>query len=300
MATISHISDKVLFGEEVTFGTLSGTMTKDFGVVESVSATENENTERIGGINSGHKTSKFADGLYYVTGTLETLATKDSLPNLLEAFFGSRSDSTDYTITSTTSRKSYSLQLEYTSGTYIQLVGVVFKTINLDVAKDGNLSVSMDYVGKKLTEETGTLTVTDNTDKIFKYLDVSMTYAGTSLVTNSMNISGDWNIDDTEGRGIESVAAGERRLIQRVVSHALNLSGSFEVEVKTNFEVGYEDERTDKALLLTVSRETDNEHIFNLGECRLTSKDFLGNTENSRRLMVGNYEAKGITITGDL
>jgi hypothetical protein len=40
-----------------------------------------------------------------------------------------------------------------------------------------------------------------------------------NYVLNNFNMSGNWNITDDEGRGIEAVAAGDRRLIQTVLKH---------------------------------------------------------------------------------
>lgn len=301
MAGISHVSDKVKFGqEETSYGTLSADMSLDMGHIQSLSMTENEGLQRINSVNGGFTTNKFEDGVYYVSGTLETLATKASLPNILEAFFGSRSDSTDYTITPSSTVVSYSMQAEYTTGYYAQIVGVVFTTISIDVTRDGNIAISMDYVGKKLTLESGSLSVSASADNIFLGLDASMTYGGSSLVANSFSLSASWNVDDTEGRGVESVSAGERRLIQRVFKHALELDGSFEVYTQNNFEMGFTADRSDSAFIFTVARGSDNEHVFTVSAARTETKELTVNTDNSVRVMIGNYQGIGITVTGDL
>ena len=304
MVSISNINNKYQLAKESTYGTLPGPFTAlDFGHVQSITATQVENIERLTSINGGHLTNRFEDGIYYVSGSIELLCTKASLPLVLEAYFGGYSDdATDYTITSAPSTaSSYSIKVELDSTKTLQVTGMAFTTFNMEAAKDGNVSINMDFIAQKMIKATETLTVTPNTDKIFKGLDTTITFDADNYVFNSFSLSSSWNIDDTEGRGIETVTDGDRRTIKRVIRHSLDVSGSFEFEASDSFEeIEYSDERTDKQIVLTLNRGTDNAHVFTLANCRTDSEELPLSVDNSVRVITADFEAIDVGVTGDL
>ena len=188
---ISHVSDEVVFGEETTYGTLASTFTEQLGAIESFSYTEIEAFEQIGSVGSGHTPIKNEPGLYSVTGTLVTKPTKSSLPRLLELFFGNRVDATDYTITDDLTITSLSAKAQHTTTETVQITGLVFTTINIEATQDGFLTISMDYLAKKLAVATETVSYTQPTDSCFSYLDTSGTYNSNAVKANAC-LDRDW------------------------------------------------------------------------------------------------------------
>ena len=171
----------------------------------------------------------------------------------------------------------------------------------MEAASDGNVSLTLTCVAKEVeVPVTGTLSTSAPTSSIFKGLDCSVTIGGNAIVANTFNIDASWNIDDNEGRGIESVSSGERRLIQRVTKHRLDVNGSIEAQVDDNIDFGYEDERSNEAIVFTLSRGTDNEHVFTFSTTRSTTKEIESNIDNSLRVISIDYEAFDVAVTGDL
>ena len=297
---ISNVSNEVVFGEESTYGTLASTFTEQFGAIESFSYTEVETIEQIGSVGSGHNPLRNEAGLYSVTGTLVTKPTKAALPRLLELFFGTRVDATDYTITDSIDVTSISAKAQHSLTQTAQITGIVFTTISIDASKDGFATISMDYIGQKLTVATETVSYTQPTESLFSWLDIFGTYNSNSVEANTWTITGDWGIDAGQGRGIESVAAGSRRLIQRVIKNNLVLGGNVDLVVQDTNEMGYEDEKTDRTMVLTMSRGTDNTHVFTLTGCQLDNKASEQTPEDGIKNFTADFVALDISITGDL
>lgn len=295
------MNNKYIAAEESTYGTTPDPFTSvDLGHIQSLTVSEEENMEKLGSINGGHTYNIFEDGLYWANVSIEILATKTSLPAILELCLGTKAEATDYTITSSTDYKSYSMKVSWTSDKILLINGFVVKDFDISAAKGESVSITMNGLAKKVTQATETLSTTKNTDDTFKDLDASVTVDGNATVLNSFNITGNWNITDDEGRGIESVAAGERRLLQCFVKHTLDVNGSYEAEVDNNLEAGYTEDRSDEAIVFTISRGTDNEHVFTMSNTRANGRELGLTTDNSKRVMSYDYEALDVGVTGDL
>lgn len=303
---ISNVGNKYIVAEETAFGTTPSPFTSvDWGHIQSISINEEENVEKMSSLNSGHLSALFEDGLYWVNLSIETRVSKASLPNLLKFCMGSYSDDgTDYTITTTNASNSVSLKVNYynSGGTdKVGLInGMVCKDFEISAAKDETVSVTINCLAKKLSQADESLSVTTNTDTPFSWLDTSVTVGGNAYVLESFSLSGNWNVTDNEGRGIESVGAGDRRLIQCVLQHRLDLSGSYEAGVDTNQEFGYTEDRSDEAIVVTLSRGTDNDHVFTMSNTRSFGRDYEHNIENSKKVVSYDYEALDVGVTGDL
>lgn len=303
MVTISNINNKYISAKETSYGTTPSPFTSvDFGHIQTISINEDDNVEKNRGINSGHTASSFEDGLYNCNVSITTRITKASLPVLMEMCLGSKTDDgTDYTIVSdNTEDISYSMKVTHTTGKIALINGLSVKDFEINGSKGQMLVVTMNCIAKKVAPATETLSVSTNTDKVFTDLDMAVTIGGDSFVLNNFTIAGNWNVTDDEGRGIESVSAGERRLIQRVIKHALDVSGSYESEIDDNGEMGYTEERNNESIALTISRESDNEHIFTLAQTRSNSRGNELSTENSKRIISYDYESLDLGVTGDL
>lgn len=301
MVAISNVNNKYQVAEESTFGTAPGTFTAlDFGQIQNINIGEEENMEKISSINGGHTANLFEDGLYWANVSIETLVTKASLPILLEACMGARADTADYAITSSTDFKSYSMKVNFDPTQIITLNGLAVKDWSIDLAKGESVSLTMNCLAVKSLASTATITTTKNTDKIFKDLDVDITVGGNALVLNSLSLSGNWNVTDDEGRGIEAVSAGDRRLLNTFIKHTFDVSGSYEAEVSTDLEFGYTEERSDEAIIVTIGRGTDNQHVFTMSNTRSGNRTLDLTTDNTKKVVSYDYEALDVSMAGDL
>lgn len=303
MVTISNVNNKYLSAKESSYGVTPDPFTSvGWGHIQTFSVGEEENMEKIRGINSGHTASLFEDGLYWSPVSIKGYCTKASLPIILEFVLGTKTETTDYAIVSdNTKSNSYSFKVSYTADKIILVNGFTVKDFEITSAKGETVAYTINGIAKKSSVATEDISVTKITDAIFKDLDCKVSIGGTAtFVLNSFNISGNWNVTDDEGRGIEAVSAGERRLIQRVIKHGLDISGNYEAEVDNNAEFGYTETRTDKIILFTISRGSDNEHIFTLTNTRSGNRDIELTTDNTKRIVSYNYEALDVSVAGDL
>jgi len=304
---ISNITNKLISGREATYGTLSPALTSDWGIVESFSYNESESVEQVGGIGGGYGANFNEGGLYSISGSLTTKVTKSALPELLEAFFGSRTDSgvpLVYAIVPNEANIiSYSVETNFDKLNKAQLTGLVFTTLEISASKDGFVTVSCDYIAKEVKILVGQVVQTFTTAAPLSWLDISGTYNGQVLIGNDFTFSFDWNIDAAEGRGLESVAVGERRLIQRVIKNSLNTEGSIDVLIQDNIAssfVGYNDELTEATLSMVMSRGLDNAHTINLVNCVLDNKNLDLNAEGGLKNFTADVKGRDVNFSGDL
>jgi len=302
MVCISNVGNKYIVAEESTFGTTPAPFTAvDWGHVQKVTINEEESTEKMSSLNSGHLSSVFEDGLYWVNVSVETKLSKAALPNLLKFCMGVYSDDgTDYAVTTLNSSNSVSMKVQYLTDKIGLINGMVCKDWEITASNGETISITVNCLAKKLSKDTETLSVTTNTDDMISYLDTSITIGGTAYVLNNISLSGNWNVTDDEGRGIEEVAAGERRLIQCALQHRLDLSGSYEANVDDNQEFGYTEDRSDEALVVTLSRGTDNEHVFTMAKTRSFGRSIDLSTDNTKKVISYDYEAIDLSVSGDL
>lgn len=286
---------------ETDYGTLPTTFTSvNLGHIQSINISEEENIEKLSSLNSGHTAATFEDGLYWASVSIETKATKASLPQLLKMCLGTVDETTDYTASSSLTLNSYAIKVSYLTTNIVRILGFAVKDFSISITKGETVAFTINGIAKITEKVTETLNTTTNTDKIFSWLDASVTVNSEDYVLNNFTIEGNWNVTDDEGRGIETVPANERRLIQTVIKNRFDISGSYEMEIENTAEIGYEDERTDEAIVLTLERGTDNEHVFTLAETRSGSREYNATIENGKKVVSYNYEALDLSVTGDL
>ena len=300
MVCISNVNNKYEAGVEASYGVEAVAFDLDLGQVQTITIGEEENTEKLASINGGHTYNIFEDGLYWAPVSIETLVTKASLPILLKATLGSVVETTEYAATTTTDFTSYSLNASYSVDQIAKLKGFVVKDFDISGAKGESVAITLNGTARVAVIAAGTVTVTKNTDKIFKDLDMSVLIGGNASVLNSFNIAGNWNVTDDEGRGIEAVVAGERRLLTCFTKHVLDLNGSYEAEVSNDLEFGYIEERTNEEIVFTISRGTDNEHVFTMSDTRSFNRELNLSTDNTKRVVSYDYEALDVSVVGDL
>ncbi len=301
MVAISNVGNKYIAAIESVFGTTPSPFTSvDLGHIQKISVKEEENVSKMSSINSGHLASIFEDGLYWANVTIETKCSKASLPVLLKFMLGARSDATDYAATTSPVNNSLSLKFFYQTTKCGLLNGLVCKDWELNAAKGETVTVTLNCIAQKLSKTTETLSVSTNTDTMFSWLDTSITIGATAYVLNNFTMIGNWNVTDDEGRGIEASTTGTRRLITTVLKHRLDLSGSYEAEVSDSQEFGYADERTDQAIVVSLSRGADNVHDFTMTKTRSFSRGIEMTTENTKKVISYDYEAVDVAVAGDL
>lgn len=272
----------------------------DAGHIQKITIGEEESSEKLNSLNSGHLAAKFEDGLYWANVSIETKVTKASLPVLLKAALGDVAESTDYTATSDLALNSYSLKVSYLASSVLLINGLAVKDFSITAAKGETVIMTLNCIAMKVAPSVESLTVTTNTDTCFSWLDCEATVDGNAQVLNNFTINGNWNVTDDEGRGIEAVSTGERRLIRTVVKHRFDVSGNYEMEIDANGEIGYADERTDEAVVFTIARGTDNEHVFTMSNTRSFGRDYEASIDNTKRLVSYDFEALDVGVTGDM
>lgn len=307
MATevISNVQNKYEFAKEDTFGTIPGApIILDIGHVQSISIDEDESTEEISSINSGHTFVDFDDDLYNVSGQIVTKITKASLPVLLEALLGSYSDdTTDYTvITSPVSSDdlSYYMKFNTTTGKIKDMKGICFTGGDVSVEKDGSIEMTLSYQAQILSTATEVLAPSTTVGALFRGLDAVVTYDGNATILSNFNFNMDWNFNIDDSRGIEAAHANGRRVINRIIRNTLNLSGSFESQMDDNIDTGYADERSTVPIVLTLDRGTDNAHVFTFTTSKTNTRSRELNNDNSAKLLTCDFVGADIGVTGDL
>jgi hypothetical protein len=301
MVCISNVGNKYIAATESVYGTTPAPFTAiDLGHIQKITVNEEDNPEKMSSLNSGHLAAVFEDGLYFANVSIETHVSKASLPVLLKLALGARTDATDYTVTSTPVSNSISLKFFYQTTKCGLLNGIVVKDFEISASKGETVTMTLNCIAMKLSKTTETLTVTTNVDAKMTWLDCKMTIGAVAAVLNNFTISGNWNVTDDEGRGIEAMTAGSRRLINCVLQHRLDISGSYESEVNDTQEFGYTEERSDAALVFTISRGSDNEHVFTMTKSRSFSRSIDMSTDSSKKVISYDFEAIDLGVTGDL
>jgi hypothetical protein len=305
--TISSVKNKYLIGKESDFGTMPTITQLDFGYVQTISIEEAENTEEVSAINTAHTLAELDDDLYNVSGTITTKLSHPSIANILEALCGkiTEDDPTEgkYTIETdpvTSDDLSYSMKVNTETGKTLELVGICFTAGEITIERDGSTEVSLDYVCKKVSPATETLDPETPVGKLYRGLDACVTYDGEETRLEDFSISLDWNYDEADSRGIEDVDAGERRLIQRIIRNQLNLTGSFTSHMDSNIDTGYEDDRDNVSIVLTLSRGEDNEQVFTIENAKVNTRSRDLETGDGKKLISCDFVGMDLSVEGDL
>jgi len=304
-SVISNVSNRYIFGKEATYGTLPGAITAlDIGHVQSISVDEDESTEEISSMNSGHTVFDFSDDIYNLSGQIVTKITKASLPVLLEALFGAIANTSLDTYTVTTDPicsedLSYYMKFNTTTGKTKQMLGICFTAGEMSVEKDGSIELTLTYQAQILNNATEALSPSTNTGSLFRGLDASVTYDGNVTILDAFSFSMDWNFDIGDSRGIEAAHANGRRVIKRIIRNNLTLSGNFESQMDDNIDTGYEDERTGVEIVLTLNRGSDNQHDFTFSTARTNTRSRELNNDNNSKKLTCDFQGVDVTCVGD-
>lgn len=303
---ISNVGNRYIIGKESTYGTLPGAITAlDFGHVQSISVDEDETSEEISSMNSGHTAFDFSDDLYNVSGQIVTKITKAALPEVLEALCGATAlTSVDqYTITTdpvSSDDLSYYMKFNTQAGKTMHMLGIAFTAGEITVEKDGSIEMTLTYQAQILSPQTEALSPSTNVGALFRGLDATVSYDGNTTILDNFTLTLDWNLDLGDSRGIEAAHANGRRVIKRVIRNNLTLGGSFESQMDANIDTGYEGERTGVEIILLLSRGADNDHTFTISTARTSTRSRELNNDNTSKKLTCDFVGTDVTVVGDL
>ncbi len=308
MATevLSNVGNKYIIAEESTYGTKPAPFTAlDFGHVQNITISEDDTVEEISSMNSEHTLIDLDDDLYNLSGTITTKCTKASMAVLLKALCGDFTDNGDgtYTIITapvTSDDLSYSMKVNTTTGKTKEMTGMCITGGEITVNKDASVEMSLNYQAQKLATATEALAPSTNVGDVFRGLDATVTYDGNATILDTFTIAVDWNVAPEDGRGIEVESANGRRVINRIIRHNLSLTGSFESEMDDNIDTGYEDERSNIPIVLTLARGSSNDHVFTIAASRTNTRSRDMNNDNETKKLSCDYIGLDISIDGDL
>lgn len=302
---ISNVSNKYIFGSEVTYGIIPGGLVQlDIGHVQSISVDEDESLEEVASINSGHTYFDFSEDLYNLSGQIVTKITKASLPVLLEALLGAKADTSldTYTATSdpvTSDDLSYYMIFNTTTGKTKRMAGICFTGGEINIEKDGSIEMTLNYQAQILSPATEVLDPSTTVGSLFRGLDASVSYDGNTTILDSFNITLDWNFDIGDSRGIEVAHSNGRRVIARVIRNTLTLEGNFETKMDDNIDTGYSDERTGVPIVLTLNRGSDNQHVFTIATSKTSTRSRDLNNDNSTKIITCDFLGIDLAVVGD-
>jgi len=303
--TISQVNNKYLISKESAYG-VEPTMTQlDFGLVQSISLSEDESLLEVSAVNTEHTLAMVEDGLYIGSITMNSLPTRAGMINLLEALFGDKDVDTPtegkYTIkTSPISSDdlSYFLKLKDDESTLWDISGICFTEGSITVSKGQITSISLTGVFKKMVKSTETIDPETNIDVVFHYLDACIKVNDETSVLDEFTLNINWNRNADDSRGIECVSEDERRLIQRVVRHNLNLSGSYTAQLDDN-NTGYVASRTPIEIEVKLSRNS-NTHTFTVTGAKTTNRTNEINADSSVKVYSSDWTGVDCEVVGDI
>lgn len=305
--TISNINNKYEIAKEDSFGDGAESPTQlDFGYVQTISVEEDDNVEEVSAINTLHTLADLDDDLYNLSGSITTKISTPSLSNLLEALCGDITEDSPsagkYTISTdaiTSDELSYFMKFNTTDGNILEMTGICFTGGEISVERDGSIEMTLEYQAKKLSSSEEALDPDTAVGKLLRGLDAKVTYDGNPTILEDFSFSIDWNFDEADSRGIESVGAGERRQIQRVIRNQMNLTGSFTSHMDDNIDVGYVDDRDKVNIVLTLSRG-DYSHEFTISSSKTTTRSRELETGDGKKTISCDYIGSDLAVEGDL
>lgn len=308
LETISNVLNKYVFAKESSYGVIPGSPTLlDIGNVQSISFSEGEGTEQNNAINTGHTPHSLEDGLHNVTGTITTRCTKSALHVLTEALLGDLDldEPTEgkYTVISspvTSATLSYFLKVNMITGKTLQVTGIHFVSGEISVSLDGYVEFTLDFQAKRVNPASESINPLTVIGKPFLGFDASISVGGNPTRLDEFSVSLDWSFDIGDSRGIESVPAGERRLIQRIIRNGLSVTGSFTSDLDDSLDTGYVADRDNVSIVLTISRGTTNEHVFTIPVAKTSTRDRELEAEGSKRTMSVDFIGTDLSVVGDL
>jgi len=303
---ISNVGNRYIIGKETTYGIVPGVITAlDFGHIQTISADEDESTEEVSSMNSGHTTFDFSDDLYNLSGQIVTKITKASLPVILEALFGgyALTSADTYTVTSdvvSSDDLSYYMKFNTSTGKTMHMTGISFTGGEITIEKDGSIEMTLNYQAQLLDPQTEALSPSTNVGNLFHGLDATVSYDGNTTILDNFTMTADWNLEIGDSRGIEAAHANGRRVIKRVVRNNLTLNGNFSSHMDANIDTGYEDERSSVEIILTLNRGSDNQHIWTIPTSKTNTRSRELNNDNTSKQLLCDFLGTDVSIVGYL
>ena len=305
MARQSYNLDGVKFATESTYGTAGSTFTVNLGWIETMSvnlADEVKQLRHIVGGTDGLLAEANLDLLHTVTGTIETLP-EDWIP--LRYLLSDYSVTTgDYTINPSRTIDSLTCKGTYDNTDALQIVGLNLTKASISLSQGEAVGVNYDYVAKKESEITETVTGTAPTENPMTFLSGSMAVNGNNFKIQTATIDVDFQ---TEGRrNIENVSAGDERVITEVIKKNLNLTFNINADLEdidTEYETytggtAVQEARTDFNIVLTMKSADGDTHTLTVTGARGTTFEKGFNITGDVKNFNFNGVARDIQLTG--
>jgi len=296
---LSYNLDGVKFGAElVAYGTLSASMTVSLGFVDNVEVNINDEVKQmrhIKGGTSGFLVDRNVDLLHTVQGSMTTYPI-DFKP--LQYFFGSYTATTSYAIATDRTVKSLSMQGNYDGTDALQVVGLVFTKATLSLRENEPVTINYDYIAKKESKITSAITGTAPTQDPLTFLSGSVTYDSKNYKINTMNLDMDWSAIGR--RNIESVSAGDERVITEVIKRNFTAGFSINADLQDagdEYEVytdgtSVQTARTDVTIVVTMEDANGENHTITVTGARGTQFRKSYKTDGE----VKNFDINGVAI----
>lgn len=307
MVRVSYALDGVVLGEEtVAYGTLASAFTDSLGFINNIDVNINDEVRQLRHIKGGTDgilVQRNLDLLHTVNGSIETYPL-DWKP--LEFFLGDYSATTTYTINPSTNVQSLSIKGNYDGTDALQLVGVVLTKATINLRTGEVVTINYDWIAKKESKITAAITGTTPSQDPLTFLNGSITLNSKNYKINTMTLDMDFNAEGR--RNIESVSAGDERVITEVIKKNFNVTFNINADLQDASDE-YEEytggtspqtARTDFSIVGTFEDANGDTHTMTITGARGTTFKKGYRTDGE----VKNFDFNGVAIdvqfTGDV
>lgn len=303
MARTSYALDGISLGEEtVAYGTLASTFTDSIGFINSANiniADDVRQMRHIKGGTDGMLVQRNLDLLHTLNGSVETHPIDFKA---LQFFMGTyTAPSTTYTITPSLTVKSLSMKANYDGTKILQLLGVSFTKASIQLRENEPVTINYDYVAKKETSETATVTGTTPTQDPLTFLSGSVTVGGEAYKINTGTF--DFDFGAIAKRNIEAVSVGDERVITEVIKKNFNVSFNINADlqdVADEYELytggsSVQTARTDLTIVGTFKDASGDTHTMTITGNRGTN--FKRGYRTDGEVKNFDISGNGITVT---
>ena len=298
MARISYALDGVVFGDESTYGTEAASYNVVLGFTNSVDVNINDEVRQvrlIKGGSDGILVDRNVDLLHTVNGSM-TIQPDDWQG--LRYFLGDYSATTTYTINPSNTVDSLSIKGNYDGTDGLRLLGVVFTQATLNLRTNELVEINYDFIAKKEQQITESITGSAPTKNPMTFLGGSMTVNSKNYKVNTVSLNMNFNAEGR--RNLESVSAGDERVITEVIKKNFDLGFNINADLQDMDDeweeytggTSIQEARSDFNIVLTLKDSNGDSHTCTITGARGTQfrKSFRTDGE------VKSFDFNGVAI----
>lgn len=300
MTRKSFALDGITLGTEASYGTIAETFTDSIGFINNADlniSDEVRQMRHIKGGSDGMLVQRNVDMLHTLSGTFETYPIDfKPLQYLMGAYTVA---SSVYTITPSLTVKSLSMKANYDGTKILQVLGLSFTKATLQLRENEAVIINYDYVAKKETSETATVTGITPTKDPLTFLSGSVTVGGEAYKINTATF--DFDFGAIAKRNIEAVSVGDERCITEVIKKNFNVSFNINADLESVAEeyelytggASVQKDRTDLTIVGTFKDADGATHTMTITGNRGTTFRRGYRTDGE----VKNFDINGVGIT---